>query len=101
MAAGEEIQYDGEQFKEVEPGEGFENLSGESAGGGVEVRTNCHVREKIYPGPELSEAEGVEMTLGLPQILPFNNRINMIRRSHNFRFLFIHVLGCNLQDDRC
>ncbi len=75
MAAGEEIQYDGEQFKEVEPGEGFENLSGESVGGGVEVRTNCHVREKIYPGPALSEAEVVEMTLGLPQILPFNNRI--------------------------
>ena len=75
MAAGEEIQYDGEQFKEVEPGEGFENLSGESVGGGVEVRTNRHVREKIYPGPALSEAEVVEMTLRLPQFYLFNNRL--------------------------
>ena len=69
MAAGAEIRYDGQQFKEVEPGEGFENLSGESVGGGLEVRTHC--REKIYPGPALSEAEVVEMTLRLPQILPF------------------------------
>ena len=71
MEAGEEIQYDGEQFKEVEPGEGFENLSGESVGGGVGMRTNYNVREKIYSGVCTERAEGVEMTLRLPQILPF------------------------------
>jgi len=57
VAAGEEIQYIGQSFKEVESGEGFENLSGEPVGSWVEVTTNCLFREKIYPGLAISQTE--------------------------------------------